>query len=265
MKTHIIRLLTLCAVCATAGWTAARVQAAASELPADYARNLYAEGNLLYQREKYEEAIDCYRQILALPYEAWEVYYNIGNAYFKTGAYSRAILSYERADRLKPGQPDIRQNLALCRTKITDEREALPSFFLQDFWRRIVHALPADVWAGGLLGLTAGLLLCLVCYFLSRSYSLRRATFYGAILLAVAAFIALMACLSARNARYKPEAIIMVPQSEIKARPEASAETRYLLHEGNKVEVLDEIAPYCKIKMSDGNQGWIPAADIEKI
>ena len=265
MKAHRIRLLTVCALWATASLGTIRLQAAAPELPVDYARNLYAEGNLLYQREKYDEAIDCYRQILALPYEAWEVYYNLGNAYYKTGAYSRAILSYERADRLKPGQADIQQNLALCRTKITDDREALPSFFLQDFWRGFVRALPADVWAGGLLGLTAGLLLCLVCYFLSHSYSLRRATFYGAILFFAAAFITLMACLSARNARFKPEAIIMVPQSEIKARPEASAETRYRLHEGNKVEILDEIAPYCKIKMSDGNQGWIPAADIEKI
>ncbi|MDE7090918.1 MAG: tetratricopeptide repeat protein [Bacteroidales bacterium] len=265
MKTLIRRLSVLCAAWTLTALTVAPVWAASSEMPVDYARNLYAEGNLLYQREKYEEAIDCYRQILALPYEAWEVYYNLGNAYYKTGAYSRAILSYERADRLKPGQADIRQNLALCRTKITDDREALPSFFLQDFWRRVVRALPANAWAGGLLGLTAGLLLCLVCYFLRHSYSLRRATFYGAILLFVAAFITLMACFSARHARFKPEAIIMVPQSEIKARPEASAETRYLLHEGNKVEILDEIAPYCKIKMSDGNQGWIPAADIEKI
>ncbi|MDE7150559.1 MAG: tetratricopeptide repeat protein [Bacteroidales bacterium] len=264
MNTCIIRLffivsgLTAASLADTRAW-------AAAELPIDYAMSLYAEGNLLYQREKYEEAIACYRQILSLPYEAWEVHYNLGNAYYKTGAYSHAILAYERADRLKPGQADVQQNLALCRTKITDEREVLPSFFLQDFWRRTVRLMSPNAWAGCLLGFVAGLLFCIICYSLSHNYNLRRTTFYGAFILLAAAFIAFMACLSARKARFKPEAIIMVPQTEIKARPEATAETRYLLHEGNKVEILDEIASYCNIKMSDGNQGWIPAADIEKI
>ncbi len=265
MKTYIIRLsLALCSLTA-ASLTAPRAQAAGSELPVDYAMSLYAEGNLLYQREKYEEAIGCYRQILSLPYEAWEVYYNLGNAYYKTGAYSQAILAYERAGRLKPGQTDIQRNLALCRTKITDERETLPSFFLQDFWQRVVRIMPPNAWAGCLLGFTGGLLFCIICYYLSHNYNLRRTAFYGASVLFAVALLALMACISARKARFKPEAIIMVPQTEIKARPEAAAETRYLLHEGNKVEILDEIAPYCKIKMSDGNQGWISTADLERI
>lgn len=265
MKTPITKLILiffgLTAVLSKPG----QARAAGSELPVDYAMSLYAEGNLLYQREKYEEAIGCYRQILSLPYEAWEVYYNLGNAYYKTGAYSQAILAYERAGRIKPGQADIQQNLALCRTKITDERETLPSFFLQAFWQRIVRIMPPNAWAGSLLGFTAVLLLCVICYSLTHRYNLRRTTFYGTCISSTAVFIALMACISARKARFKPEAIIMVPQTEIKARPEAAAETRYLLHEGNKVEILNEIAPYCKIKMSDGNQGWVPAADLERI
>lgn len=265
MKTPIIKILCILAGLTAALQTAGAARAAGSNLPADYAMSLYAEGNLLYQREKYEEAAECYRQILSLPYEAWEVYYNLGNAYYKTGAYSQAILAYERAERLKPGQADIQQNLALCRTKITDDRESLPSFFLQTFWQRIVRIMPADAWATCLLGGTAILLFCVICYGLSRSYNLRRATFYGAFISFTAVLLALSACLSARGARFKAEAIIMVPQTEIKARPETDAETRYLLHEGNKVEILDEIAPYCKIKMSDGNQGWVPAADLERI
>lgn len=271
MKTPIIRLsamsghLMAATVFLLSLAAAVPTQAAGPALPIDYAKRLYTEGNLLYQREKYDEAIDRYTQILSLPYEAWEVHYNLGNAYFKTGAYSRAILAYERAERLSPGQADVRQNLALCRTKITDGREALPVFFLQAFWQRLVRTLPADAWAGGFLGLTAVFLFCLVSYFLSRDYNRRRAAFYGAVCLFTAALIALSACISARKARFKPEAIIMVPQTEIKARPETTAETRYLLHEGNKVEILDEIAPYCKIKMSDGNQGWVPADDLERI
>lgn len=265
MKTPVTKLILIFFGLTAVFTRPEQARAAGTDLPVDYAMSLYAEGNLLYQREKYEEAIACYRQILALPYEAWEVHYNLGNAYFKTGAYSQAILAYERAERLKPGQADIQQNLALCRTKITDERETLPTFFLQTFWQRIVRVMPPNAWAGCLLGLTAVLLLCVIGYYLTRSYNLRRTTFYGACIAAVAVFITLMACISARKARFKPEAIIMVPQTEIKARPEAESETRYLLHEGNKVEILDEIAPYCKIKMSDGNQGWISSADLERI
>lgn len=227
--------------------------------------NLYAEANLLYQREKYEEAIACYQRLIDQPYEAWEVYYNLGNACVRTGAYSKAILAYERANRLKPGQADIQQNLALCRSKITNEREAMPTFFLQDVWRGLVQKLGANTWAILLLVLIAGLCGSLLCFFLGHRYQLRRTAFFSAMGLCVGGFISLMACISARQARFKPEAIIMVPQTEIKARPEAESETRYLLHEGNKVEILDEIAPYCKIKMSDGNQGWISSADLERI
>ena len=236
-----------------------------SKLPVDYAQQLYAEGNLLYQREQYEEAIHTYEQILSLPYEAWEVYYNLGNAYFKTGAYSKAILSFERAARLDPDNAEIKQNLALSRSKITNEREALPDFFLKKTWQKVVYFLSPDTWAVSLIVLAAALLLCVSAYYLSERFQIRRAAFYGILVLVVAAFIALMACISARKARFKAEAVIMVPQSEVKARPEATSETQYLLHEGNKVEILNEIAPYGKIRMSDGNQGWIPLSDMERI
>lgn len=260
MKNRIIILLA-----SLFSLTAPSAPAVAGPLSEDEALNLYAEGNLLYQREKYEEAIACYRQLLEQPYEAWEVYYNLGNAYVRTGAYSQAILAYERAERLHPGQADIRHNLALCRTKITDEREAMPTFFLQDAWRGLVLMMSANAWAILLLVLSAGLLASLICFFLGRRYELRRAAFYSTAVWGVATCIVLMACISSRKMRFKNEAIIMVPQTEIKARPEANAETRYLLHEGNKVEILDEIAPYYKIKMCDGNQGWISATALERI
>lgn len=266
MKTLVSRLsVGLLSLLMWAAASPAALHAQKSELPVDYAQQLYAEGNLLYQREQYDEAIRAYEQILSMPYEAWEVYFNLGNAYFKTGAYSRAILSFERAARLDPGNGEIEQNLALCRSKITNEREALPDFFLKKTWQKVVYFFSPDTWAVCLIVLAAGLILCVSAYYLSSRYQIRRAAFYGILVLLVAATVTLLACISARKARFKAEAVIMVPQSEVKTRPEAASETQYLLHEGNKVEILNEIAPYGKIRMSDGNQGWIPLSDMERI
>ena len=196
-----------------------------------------------------------------------EVYYNAGNAWFKDGKTGKALLCYERACKLDPTDKDIRYNLEFARGNTLDKIDAVPEFILKTWARSIRGMLSSNAWAWVSLVLFAIFLALLLLFLLGGSASERRAGFFGgiaALLLALAAFG--FARWIRHDSLRTDAAIVMTGVSSVRSAPSRDTSTElFLLHEGTRVGIKEEISGYCNITLADGREGWISSKDIEII
>ena len=219
-----------------------------------------------YSRSQYAEAIQLYESIIAGGESSHEVYYNLGCAYYREGELGHAIVSYERALRLRPSDRDTRQNLAFCYAQTQDHIEALPEFFLLRWWHAMVGAITLVGWQVLLLVAVALMMAAVAWFMLSRSIVHRRNALLCSVVAVVLVAVMSAALVSAHSALYgHEEAIVMQPVVSVKAEPSASATARFELHEGTKVEVMEEQPGWFRIAIADGNNGWAPLSEIERI
>lgn len=236
---------------------------ATGNLSAQNLDSLWSKANGLYASGMFKEAADSYQNIVNDGRESADLYYNLANAYYKQNMLGEAILCYERAYRLNSSDEDIAYNLEFARTQVLDKIEPLPMFFTAKVVLWVKNLFTADGWAVFALILFAvGLLLIFSAYFLTHRLLFRRLCFWVGI-------IAILLCASgvfiASRVENKTEAIIMVPVSTVKSSPDASGKEIFILHEGTKVHLLDELSGWKKVKISNGNQGWVEAGNVEQI
>ncbi|MGE4289685.1 MAG: tetratricopeptide repeat protein [Salinivirgaceae bacterium] len=216
-----------------------------------------------YAASQFEKAIAAYHQVIDNGYESAELYYNLGNAYYKSNKIPQAITNYERALKLAPGDEDILFNLQLANTHVVDKIEVLPEFFLTSWWNRFVQLFSSNQWA--LISIStfiAGLVLLLI-FFLSGRVVARKLSFWMAVLLI---FVSIFTFNFSRKQKWfalnEPEAIIMTPSMVVKSAPSESGTELFLIHEGLKVKVTDKLGDWREIKLSDGNKGWVKQDDL---
>lgn len=216
-----------------------------------------------YAAEQYEQAIELYESILKHYGASAELYYNLGNAYFKTGKLAQAILNYERAILLKPGDNDVRFNLELVRQQTVDKIEPLQQFFLKKWALSIENMMSVDYWA--MIGIAGFVLFigCLALYFFSKWMYLKKVGFYlGIVLICAVIFANIFAANQKKHLENRNGAIIFTPSVTIKSSPDNSGTDLFLLHEGTKVFILTSVGEWNEIVLEDGNQGWINKKDI---
>lgn len=225
---------------------------------------LFAQANANYAEGNYAEAAKQYQEVLAEQPSA-EVYYNLGNAYFKQGELSQSILAYERALRLKPTMKDAKHNLQFAQTRIVDNIEDTQSFFLSSWLKAVRNALNQQVWV--ILSISL-FILALVGFFFfafSRTIWLRKTAFYTSL---VALLISICACANAgslhKRDTQRSEAIITQGIVNAKASPDRSGTDLFTIHEGTKVRITDVIGEWCCIHVGN-NIGWIQLAHLERI
>ena len=225
---------------------------------------LFAEANAQYAEGHYEEAATQYLEIIAEQPSA-EVYYNLGNAYFKQGELAQAILSYERALRLKPLMKDAKYNLQFAQTQIIDNIADTQSFFLSNWLKAIRNALNIQIWMVLSIVLFIFTLFGFLLFAFSRTVWLRKTAFYTCI---VALTISLFACVNAgslhRRDTLRAEAIITQGIVNAKSSPDHSGTDLFTLHEGTKVEITETIGDWCCIHVGN-NIGWMQLAHLERI
>ena len=225
---------------------------------------LFAQANANYAEGNYTEAVQQYQEVLAEQPSA-EVYYNLGNAYFKQGELSQSILAYERALRLKPTMKDAKHNLQFAQTRIVDNIEDTQSFFLSSWLKAVRNALNQQVWV--ILSISL-FILALVGFFFfafSRTIWLRKTAFYTSL---VALLISICACANAgslhKRDTQRSEAIITQGIVNAKASPDRSGTDLFTIHEGTKVRITDVIGEWCCIHVGN-NIGWMQLAHLERI
>lgn len=226
-----------------------------------------ADADKAYQENKYAEAIKMYENILATQGESAVVYYNLGNSYFKEKNMAKAVLNYERALLLTPGDADIRFNLDMARSKTVDQITPATEVFIVTWVNSLTNMQSERGWAKiGIVSFIC-LLVGLALYIFSKRLFVRKIGFIGAIILLV---VTVCANLFAR--RQKNElmdrigAIVMSPTVTVKSTPDESGTELFVLHEGTKVFVEDNsMKGWKEIRLEDGNKGWIPTEAIEII
>ena len=219
-----------------------------------------------YASGQYADAADVYNRILAAGMESADLYYNLGNCYYKLGENTRAILNYERSLLLNPGDDMTRYNLKMAQQAVVDKIEVLPELFLVRWYREVETAFSADQWAYLSVVLFVVFLVMTALFFYSPSVGVKKTGFVVGIvvfLLTVASlFFAFRQDMRISDREY---AIIMTPSVTVKGAPDNSGTSLFLIHEGLKVQVVGELGNWYNIRLADGNEGWVAKTDVEKI
>ncbi len=232
-----------------------------------YVDSLFNAANAAYTEGVWSEAVQAYSAIENLGLESPALYCNLGNAWFKNGDVSKAILYYERALKLDPSYDDARYNMTVASDFVQDRIEPVPEFILKTWVRNLCYALDSDAWAVSGLVFFAVAVAALLLFLLSGSLVWRRTGFFSAVVFFLLSLSAVSFSFWQRSDYSRKDgAIIMAPVVSVRSSPSSEASTDlFILHEGTKVQILDEVGDWRNIELADGRQGWMKSADMEII
>lgn len=219
-----------------------------------------------YTRGNYKQAIVDYEELLD-DHKSTDLYYNLGNAYYRTDNLPRAIINYERALRLDPGNRDIRWNLEVANSKTIDKITPTPEFFLFRWWKAVMYSIGVDGWAYvAIVSMLLALVLALV-YLFGGSVGLRKAGFFGGIFFILLFLLAnLFGYQQKSTIENHRGAVIVAPTVNVRTTPATNAQTNFVLHEGTKVDVTDrQLKGWRGISVADGRDGWVQESALEEI
>ena len=218
-----------------------------------------------YNNGNYNEAIDLYEQELKNGVSS-KLYYNLGNAYYKAQQIPSAILNYERALLLDPGNQDIRFNLEMTKRKLANRIEPVEIFFLVQWFRDLQNLQSSDAWAKLSIAFFILLIFCLFSFFFGRIRILKRIVFYGGLFLIVALIFTNIFSNNQKNKlSHKEYAILFEPSVTVKSSPNPGGKELFVIYEGVKIHIKRTLNDWCEIELEDGNVGWIPLSMVERI
>ena len=225
-----------------------------------------AEADSAYVHDEYQKAIDGYETLLKKGVSA-ELYYNLGNAYYRTENITRAVLNYERALLLSPSDPDIRFNLQMARSKTIDKIVPEQEMFFVTWYRSLVNMASVDGWAMiALICLGLAIILALIYLFANQIW-LRKVGFFGAFLM-IAVFVCsnIFAHQQKNQLINRTGAIITESAVNVKSTPAKNGIDLFILHEGTKVTIIDaSMKEWKEIRLADGKEGWVETKQMETI
>ena len=229
-------------------------------------QGLMDQGNNLYQDKQYEQAIEAYQSIIHLGYEGTSLYYNLGNSYYREGKIGFAILYYEKALELSPGDDDATHNLAIANTKTIDKIDTLPKFFLFQWWESILALFSITGWTQALFLFYLLLLASIGLYFFAKNMSIQRYSIYFGLISAVFLIITTSIWIVNLNRQWHiKNAIVVDAAASVKLAPDSTSSDAFIIHEGLKVRELDQVGKWIKIRLQDGKEGWIPQDEVGMI
>jgi len=220
-----------------------------------------------YSKGKYEESIKIYENILNSGKEAPELYYNLGNCFYKTKQYALAIVNYERAKRLAPTDDDISNNLALVnQVFVVDKITDLPTFFLTDWIRSFAGKLSVDLWTYLSILSFVFFLFFISTYFFTNTFGLKKYSFMLSILFVVCSISSIYLAKQQKFMLYEQNfAIIYTPTVNIKSSPDDKGTDLFVLHNGTKIQITSTEGDWSEIRISSGNKGWVRTSDLIEI
>jgi len=224
------------------------------------------EGNKAYTENEFEKAIVAYETVVQNGFSAPELYYNLGNAYYRTKNYKAAILNYERALRLAPDDENIKTNLQFAKNHIQDRIEEIPKLFILQWTDKLINLFSSKIWAIISISTFIIFLLLAILFLFSRTISLRKAAFSLGL---IAILISGISFYGAYKQNWKitghKEAIVFSPTVTVKSAPKTNGTDLFIIHEGLKVEIIGSTHGWKEIRLSDGKVGWLPDDTIVEI
>ena len=235
-------------------------------LPATASAVTKAEADSAYAQGHYQQAIKDYEALLKQGAAA-ELYYNLGNAYYRSENITKAVLNYERALLLSPGDRDIRFNLQIANSKTIDKIVPESEMFFFTWYRSLVNLMSVDGWARMSLVSLALVIVLLLFYLFADRLWLRKTGFFGGVaLLVVFLFSNLFAWQQKQNLLHRKGAIVIASSVTVKSTPAHNGTDLFVLHEGTKVTITDgSMKGWKEIRIADGKEGWIETKQLEEI
>jgi tetratricopeptide (TPR) repeat protein len=231
-----------------------------------YVDSLAQVANQAYKSKNYEKAIDAYEKVLNEGYESSQLYYNLGNAYYKYGLLGKAILNYERALRLNPQNEDAIYNLKIANAHAIDKINAVPKFFLAEWWDYLLELFPINTIAIITAGLFVLLLFFIWLFFYGKTANGKKLGFtLGSVTFAFLLFFAFLYFGKAKQVSTEKYGIILAKEITVKVSPDENAKAAFILHEGTKFLLEDKVGNWGNIKLADGKEGWAPLSSFELI
>lgn len=237
------------------------------------ASNLLQQADSAYIEDRYANAIELYEQVIAEEGTSTDIYYNLGNAYYRAGMLGKAIINYERALILDPTNDDAKTNLEFVNSKITD----IPGdkgTFLSNFFGKIINSQHSNTWAIYAMAAFILLLISIALYVFSPKIALKKTGFFGGIAFLLVSIILIVFSSTAHaTASNRNQAVITSPSTILSTsprEPKDRSEEAMLLHEGTKVEILDSVTDlnqtkWYDVKVDNNHRAWLNSKDAEKI
>lgn len=239
---------------------------AANALNPDSAQQIKTNADVAYQKGNYQAAIEQYNNLVNVTADA-DILYNLGNAYFRTDRITDAIIAYERAQLLNPGDKDIRHNLQIARSKTIDKMVPTESIFFAEWYNSLKNSLSIDTWGSlALISLILSLICFLIYLFVSQPIVQRLSFYTSFILVVVFLFGNLFAWQQSNYADNYSGAIVTASDITGKKTPGSQAADAFVIHEGTHVDIMDtSIKGWYHVRLFDGREGWIIANTVTKI
>ena len=224
------------------------------------ANELYANNEFALAAQQYEAVIADNNGV------APEIYYNLGNAYYKLNEIGRAILNYERALLLLPNYADAQHNLELAKLKIVDEIPQDDVFFLKRWTDDLIKVFSSNQWIYLSVGLFVICLVFVLLFLFGASHGTRKTSFYIAFLLLLISIVSFVFSGIRKNqAENRNEAVIMMGVVVVKSSPDKNGTDLFQLHEGTKIGIKSTLGEWVEVEVGNGNIGWLEVACVERI
>jgi tetratricopeptide (TPR) repeat protein len=231
-----------------------------------FAQNGFEAANELYQKAKYNEAVAAYENVERDNKQSAELYFNLGNSYYKLNKVASAIYNYEKALLLSPKDSEVLANLRFAQKRTIDEVKVIPKVGFAKLLRDFTAIYDYNTWAWISVSFSGLFLLSFIGYYFSQLTLSKRIFFLGMFMMFVLLLISVAAAIFEKS-YYKNEipAIVFAEMVEVKAEPQKLAANVVTLHEGAKVFVKETLENWKKIQLTDGTEGWIQTSAIKEL
>ena len=231
-----------------------------------FAQNGFENGNALYQKGKYQEAITAYESVFRTKKQSAELYFNIGNCYYKLNKVAPAIYNYEKALLLNPTDAEIQNNLKFAQKLQIDDIKTVEKVGFNKLIQDFTNTFHYNTWGGIAVGLSIVFLLFFVGYYFSQITVSKRLFFFGMFFVILLLIVSVAAAIFEKNQYNNDQpAIVFSEIVSVKNEPKNGATDAFVIHEGTKVYVIESLDNWDKIQLTDGNEGWIENSAIKRL
>jgi hypothetical protein len=231
-----------------------------------FAQSGFEKGNALYQKGQYEQAIQAYESVLDSRQQSADLYFNLGNCYYKLNKVAPSIYNYEKALVLAPEDVDITNNLKFAQKLTIDEVKEVPKVGFAKLLHDFTGMFHFNTWAW--ISVVFGFLFLgfFIGYYFSLAAVLKRIFFFGMFVWVLFLLVSVGAAIFEKNhfVTDRP-AIVFAEVTEVKSEPQKASPATFILHEGTKVFVKEILGKWKKIELTDGTEGWIESDAIREV
>lgn len=231
-----------------------------------FAQTGFETGNDLYQKGKYQEALNAYESVVNNHKQSAELFYNLGNCYYKLNKVAPAIYNYEKALVLKPNDGDVLNNLKFAQKRTIDEIKVIPKVGFGKLLRDFTGIYHYNTWGWISIGFSVLFLLSFIGYYFSQITVSKRIFFFSMFVFVIMLMISVASAIFEKShfENEKP-AIVFVEMTDVRSEPQKMASTVVVLHEGTKVYVEEAVVGWEKVQLTDGTEGWIESKSIKEV